>query len=121
MSIYHAGFDCIVSGKQRIEVRVNDAKRQQVKVGDRLMLTRKPEVDQTLELEVVGLSYFRTFKDLFESIPPEVFGWPAAIKVEEQVRRMHEFCSAAEEERFGVVVIHIRLIARKVLAKQHPE
>lgn len=120
MSIYHSGFDSIVSGQQRIEVRVNDLRRQQIKMGDTIILTRKPEEDESLQLEVIGLSYFRTFKDLFESLPAELFGWPLGITIEEQVLGMHKYYTKPEEEQFGVVAIHIRLIARKLLAGASP-
>lgn len=115
MSIYHAGFECITTGKQKIEVRINDEKRRKVQIGDTIVLTRKPEGDEVLDLEVIGLSHFATFEDMFSSIDPERFGWPKDIKVSEQVRRMHEYYTADEERRYGVVAIHIRLLARRVL------
>ena len=96
-------------------MRINDLKRQQIKLGDIIILTRKPEADQALNVEVLGLSYFKNFTDLFRTLPPELFGWPVAIRVEAQVARMHEYYAEKEELQYGVVAIHIRLLTKRLL------
>ena len=48
-------FDIVKNGKKDIEVRINDEKRRQLKVGDTLVFLRRPNDDEEIRAKVVGL------------------------------------------------------------------
>ena len=67
-------FDAIVSEQKTIESRLYDEKRQQIKIGDKIIFTNRENPDQTVAVEVIGLLCYKTFKDLFSHNHPGKFG-----------------------------------------------
>ena len=55
-------YDFILNGTKRIEIRLNDEKRQKLKVGDKLIFYKLPNNDKKIEVKITNLKYY---KDLF--------------------------------------------------------
>lgn len=82
MRLHPEPFRLIESGEKRVECRVNDEKRQQLQVGDTLVLTlRESDPSETLTLTriIIGLHPFPSFEAMFERFPEERGDgqWPA--------------------------------------------
>lgn len=80
MRLHPEPYRLIESGAKRVECRVNDAKRQQLQVGDTLVLTlRESDPPQTLTRTIVALHTFPDFEALFTRFPEERGDgqWPA--------------------------------------------
>lgn len=59
-------FAMIEAGVKTIELRLNDEKRQAIKVGDWICFYCTEDHSQILQAEVVGLHYFDDFRQLYQ-------------------------------------------------------
>lgn len=100
-------FEAIKSGYKTIESRLYDERRQQIELGDQLLLTNRERLDAALTVEVVGLLRYRSFEVLFSHNEPTKFGGPSVAWLTQQVR---EFYSETEEQKYGVVGIEFVLL-----------
>ena len=57
-------FDLIKCGKKIYEIRLNDEKRQLMKVGDSLVFKREPEMTESLNTTIDQLLYFESFEEM---------------------------------------------------------
>lgn len=87
----------IESGSKKIEIRINDNKRRQLRVGDRVEFVLRGSVPtKKLTKTIVGLHQFATFAELFAKFPEQ--GDPSL---------MYQYYPLEEEQRYGVVGIEL--------------
>lgn len=48
-------FNFILNGTKRIEIRLNDEKRQNIKLGDKIKFLKEPDLNESFEAQVIGL------------------------------------------------------------------
>jgi len=58
-------YNFILNGTKRIEIRLNDEKRQLIKIGDTIKFLKEPELNEYFKAKVVGLLRYNSFEDLF--------------------------------------------------------
>lgn len=109
MHLNQEPFDLVKSGKKIIEIRLFDEKRRKINLGDTIVFEKLPDGEK-VKCEVIGLSIFKSFKDLLLAFDRAKFGHPNNITLEEQINRQYAHYSKGEEEANGVVGIHIKLI-----------
>ncbi|MDE1856661.1 MAG: ASCH domain-containing protein [Candidatus Micrarchaeota archaeon] len=109
MHLFAGPFNLVKSGKKTIEIRIYDAKRRKVKVGDTIIFEELSPSGRTVKCRVVGLSIFKSFRDLFIAFDKSKFGHPKSITLAEQLGRMHSIYTKKEEAKDGVLGIHIKL------------
>lgn len=98
-------FDNIRKGIKTMEIRLNDEKRQGIKLGMRIKVVNREDEGDFLFTRVTGLSRFLSFGDLYS-----VFG----DRVKDYEREILERVYSEERVReFGVLVIHFELIGNK--------
>lgn len=100
-------FEAIKSGKKVIESRLNDEKRQLIKIGETIEFTNREQPDQKVSVKVIGLLRYETFRDLFTHNNPAKFGGESVEWLENQI---NEFYSIDEQKLNGVVGIEFELI-----------
>lgn len=100
MRLHAEPFEEVRQGKKIIEQRLNDEKRQAIKVGDRIVLSLRPDFVQKIETEVVALLHAPTFDALAATRPQAQFGTEDPRK----------YYSAEEEQKYGVVGILFKLL-----------
>ena len=103
-------FEKIKAGKKTIEIRIYDEKRQKVKVGDIILFHKLSDNIETIKVEVVGLSIFKSFHDLFFNFDKLKFGHDQTLSINEEIQMQREYYSEDEEKKYGVVGIHVRLL-----------
>lgn len=103
-SIY---FNMIRSGQKVVEVRLNDEKRQALRVGDTLTFKRIGNLDDTIETTVVALNYYKNFEEMLMFEPKADIGFPFK-SFREIIDTYEEFYPKEEQARYGVVAIRIR-------------
>jgi len=109
MRLYSAGFYGIKEGKQVIEVRLLDEKRRLLNLGDVITFSLLPDLNERVQTQVVGLLRYSSFQELFTDI--SLSDWNAqGWTVERAVDRCREIYSMADEERYGVLGIRLRVI-----------
>ena len=97
-------FEIVKMGKKDIEVRINDEKRRQLKVGDTLVFLKRPFDDEEIRAKVVGLEYYDYFDNLVNNYDMERIYLKGYTK-EQYLNEMKRFYTREEQEENGVVAI----------------
>lgn len=100
MQLSNESFERIVSGTKRVEFRLFDQKRQQIKIGDTIIFTNISQCEK-ITVTVIGLSIFDSFERLFNSLNRNLMGWTPKIA------EIRKYYTEADEKRHGVIGIHI--------------
>ena len=109
MGLYESPFNSIKSGKKTVEVRLNDEKRRKISIGDSIKFTKVPESNETLTVEVLDLSEFPTFKEMYETIPASDFD-TVGDPIDLMVQQTYEIYSPEQEKEWGALAITIKLL-----------
>ena len=109
MKINEPSFKAIQAGKKTIEVRLNDKKRQLLKVGDSIEFSKLPDLREKIQVQVSKLERFKTFKELIGRYPMEKHSSKPEQTKEECLNNFYKLYPKEEEEQFGVLAIHIKL------------
>ena len=99
----------IKSGKKTIELRLFDEKRQQVKVGDKIVFTNT-STGETLNTTVLKLHRFDSFEELYKSLPLLKCGYTAENVDNAKPSDMEQYYSIEEQNQYGVVGIELELL-----------
>lgn len=102
-------FERIKSGRKTLEIRLNDEKRQLIKLGDEIDFLKRPDFVEVARTEVIGLLFYRTFDELMTDQPARFIGYEESDKPK-LMGSMREFYSEEDEKKYGAVGIRIRLI-----------
>lgn len=103
-------FEKILSGLKTVELRLNDEKRQKIRVGDIIVFYNVQQPDQSLAAKVTNLHNFATFADLYLNLPLEKCGYLPERKSSAKYTDMYKYYSEEEEKRFGVLGIEISIL-----------
>ena len=107
MKLWDGPFNKIKYDKKDIELRLNDAKRQLIKVGDTIVFTHN-QTKEEIVCEVTNLYRYPTFKDMYESFNKERLGY--SFEEEASYLDMEKFYLKSEIEKYGVLGIEIKKI-----------
>ncbi len=103
-------YELIASGQKTIEMRLNDSKRQKIKVGDIINFTCTDGREGQLSALVTALHPYESFKEMYASLPLDKCGYtPQNIK-NASAFDMRAFYSKEAESFYGVLGIEIKLI-----------
>lgn len=106
MRLHPEPFEKIRQGRKSIEVRLNDEKRKEIKVGDHLIFSLRPDFVEKVEVEVIELLNAPTFKEIFTIRPLVEFG----ADTTEDTEGYYQYYSKEEEQKRGVVAILFKLL-----------
>lgn len=107
MSLATEPFLLIKKGIKTIESRLNDEKRQLIKVGDIIIFKNSSNQTEVIKARVVRLLLQPTFVELFNMHEPLRFGKKS---VESLMKQVYQFYSKEKETKYGVVGIQIEMI-----------
>lgn len=110
MKLNPAPYAAIKIGKKNIELRLNDEKRQKVKVGDTITFSNTAIPDLRLYTKVNALHHAVSFVELFTTISLSVCGFDGNLSVEEAANEMRQYYSEEEELKYGALGIEVELI-----------
>ena len=102
-------FDFILNGTKRIEIRLNDEKRQQIKIGDTIKFLKEPELEETFNARVTGLLRYNSFDDMFKDFEIEILSDKSMTKKKKK-NVLEQFYTKEKQEQYGVLGIRIELI-----------
>lgn len=102
-------FEFIKEGTKRIEIRLNDEKRSQIKLGDTIKFLKEPEKEETLKAKVVGLLRYNTFEDMFNDFDISILADKSMTK-EELIEVLEQFYTKEKQKKYGVLGIRLELI-----------
>ncbi len=109
MSLFEEPFALIQSGKKVIEIRLNDEKRQAVKIGDTIVFSKLPDGRERLEVKVLGLLHYGSFEQLYRDIPMALLGREGRT-MEQMLEGTYAIYTKEQEKQYGALGIRIKLI-----------
>lgn len=101
-------FKKIKNGEKTFEVRLNDEKRKQIKIGDFIVFKKEPELEEELRTQVEDLILFESFEEMASKIPAKKLGMENFSKAE-VVNLYHQFYSVQDENKNGVLAIAVQV------------
>lgn len=101
-------YDFILNGTKRIEIRLNDEKRQTIKLGDRIKFLKEPDLKETFNAKVVGLLRYNSFEDMFKDYDITVLADKTMTK-KELITVLEGFYTKEKQKKYGVLGIRIEL------------
>lgn len=97
-------FDLIKEGKKIYELRMNDDKRKEIKIGDEVCFLKEPYLKEYLYKKVVNLHYFKDFKELSENINVKLTGFDSKGELIETMENIYK----DKLSKYKVVAIEIK-------------
>lgn len=108
MKLVSRPFDDIVNGIKRYEIRLNDEKRQKIKIGDRIIFRKLPDLTSHITVEVTSLKTYPNFSSMYDDLSSEYPDW----EKDDWIRAMYAYYTPADEHRYGTLAIGIKLVQR---------
>jgi ASC-1-like (ASCH) protein len=102
-------FNYIKNGTKRIELRLNDEKRKLIKIGDTIEFLKEPEKQEKLNVKVIGLIQYSSFKELFNDFDISILA-DSSMDHDELINVLQEFYTVEEQNKYGVLGIRVELI-----------
>ena len=99
-------FNKIKNGQKIYEIRLNDEKRKLIDVGDVIIFKKEPELTENLQTIVKDLVYFKSFKEMVDTLPLEKIGFENLSK-DEVESIYYSFYSIENELKYGVIAIKV--------------
>ena len=103
-------FEAMKSGNKIIEIRLNDEKRQKVKIGDTIVFHKLPEDGEKLSVRVLALLYYKDFKSLYQDVPFPQLGCSGKT-MEWMMENTYKIYAREQEEKYGALGIRIELLS----------
>ena len=107
MNLQSKYFDFIKNGTKRIELRLYDEKRQQIKLGDSIEFSKSE--NEIFKVRVIGLLRYETFSDLFNDFNISVLADQSMTK-QELLNVLQEFYTPEKQAQYGVLGIRLELL-----------
>jgi len=95
-------FENIKKGIKKMEIRLNDEKRQKIKLNHLIKIVNNEDEKDFLFVKVVGLSQFSSFEKLYNIFNNKINNYEKEI-----LKRVY---TKEKENQYGVLVIHFELL-----------
>ncbi len=112
MKLQEKYYNFIINGTKRIEIRLFDSKRQQIKIGDTIKFLKEPGLNEYFKAKVIGLLRYNTFNDMVKDFDISILA-DKLVSKEELLKVLEEFYPKEKQEQYGVLGIRIELIENK--------
>ncbi len=119
MKLLSPYFLSIKEGRKRYELRLNDAKRQAIKVGDTICFNDLSSGEQLLTV-VRSKHAYSNYVELFDDLGTKICGFDHEIDSVTAARSMNEIYSQDQIDKYGAVALEIEPIQCKIVAVLDP-
>lgn len=109
MKLQSKYFDFMLRGTKRIEIRLNDEKRQLIKIGDIIEFERFSELNDSFKTRVVELIKYNNFDELVKDFDISILADKSMTKYE-LINELTQFYPEEKQQKYGVLAIRIELI-----------
>lgn len=107
MKLHNQPFEKIKNGTKTIELRLNDEKRQLLKIKDIIEFTNRTTQEKLL-VEIDSLYKYPSFEELYKHFDKISMGYNE--NEEANPKDMEKYYSKEEQDKYGVLGIQIRKI-----------
>ena len=101
-------YNFILNGTKRIEIRLFDEKRQQIKIGDTIKFLKEPELSESFNAKVIGLLRYNSFEDMFKDFDISILSDKSMTK-NELLEVLEQFYTKEKQKKYGVLGIRIKI------------
>ena len=101
-------FELVANGTKNIEVRINDEKRRNLKIGDNLIFIKRPEEKEKIYAIVTDLVYYNNFDELVNDYNIEILYLKDITKDNFVNNILSRFYTKEQQDKYGVVAIHFK-------------
>lgn len=108
MRLNEKPFNEIKEGIKKIELRLYDEKRAKINLNDYIIFHKVDNEEEIIKVKVVGLLRYNSFEDLFKDVDYNISG--PANSLEEKLNSIHKIYTKEEENKYGILAIHIEKI-----------
>ncbi len=109
MKIKPEYYELVKEGTKKYEVRTNDDRRKQMKIGDYILLMKEPELEERLLLEIINKIEYPNFTVLYDSLPKKDVGFEGR-ETADIVQELRRFYTEEQENQIGTVAIEVAVI-----------
>ncbi len=102
-------YNYILYGTKRIEIRLYDEKRQQIKIGDTIIFLKEPDLNESFKAKVTGLLRYNSFEDVFKDFDTSILSDKSMTK-KDLINVLEQFYTKEKQKQYGVLGIRIELI-----------
>lgn len=110
MKLRSLPFKQILSGKKTYEIRLNDEKRKNIKVGDIILFRELPDLEKEIKCKVIDVIHFENFEQMAKGLDANKLGFESGASIQDIVDCYHGYYLPSEEKLCGVVAFEIELI-----------
>ena len=117
MRLTAAPFEKLRDGSKKIELRLYDEKRRQIKIGDTILFISLKDPNDTVLTRVSDIYRFASFEDLYKALPLVDLGYSDRDMTAASPKDMEKFYSPEEQAKYGVVGFRLDLLPQEKAAK----
>ncbi|MBQ6333555.1 MAG: ASCH domain-containing protein [Erysipelotrichaceae bacterium] len=117
MDLYEPSFEAIRSGAKTIEMRLNDEKRQKIRVDDLVFFHSRANEYDVLRCKVKSLRKYADFYELYPYYDKKVIGYSENEKADPA--DMYAYYRKEDIERYGALAIEVELLDDIYLCDGH--
>lgn len=108
MKLQEKYYNYILKGTKRIELRLNDEKRQTIKLNDKIKFLKEPELKEFFIADVVELLKYNSFVDIINDYDISILA-DESITKEKLINDLEQFYSKEKQAKYGVLGIRIKI------------
>lgn len=111
MAMFEDAFEKVKNGSKIFDVRINDDKRKNIKIGDTITYYNLSDIEETVTVQVSNRTRFDTFRQAYMSEKNmRVFGGEITDDTETMLKKAYRIYSKNEEIKYGIIVFKTELI-----------
>ena len=105
-------YNYILKGTKRIELRLYNEKRKNIKVNDEIEFLKEPQLEESFKAKVLELIKYDSFNKLIDNYDISQLADKNSSK-EELIKDLEKFYPKEEQKKYGVIGIKIELINKQ--------
>lgn len=102
MKLLEKPWNNIANGTKKIEFRLYDDKRKNIKIGDTIIFSKLPDLKEQITVEVLDLYLYPTFKELL------IFLGYSGDELDKKMRGIYSIYTKEQERTYGVLGIKMK-------------
>ena len=99
-------YNYMLNGTKRIELRLYDEKRKNIKLGDTIKFLKEPDLNKSFDTKVVGLLRYNSFEELISDFDITILA-DISMSKDELLNELEKFYPKDKQEKYGVLGIRI--------------
>ena len=112
MGLQKKYFNDMKYNTKKVELRINDEKRQKLKIGDIIDFKLEPKRNDIIKTRIVNVTKYANFIEAVDSIPTLYL---TSDSKESYLRDLNHYYNNIEQAKYGVLAIEIEVVENESL------